>query len=151
MANVEYAKRPVVAVGGLVVHDGRVLLVRRGRPPAQGQWAIPGGSVRVGETLAQAVERELWEETGLRVRAGEVCHTFEVIAPDDEGRVRWHYVIVDLWAEVLSGEPRAASDADEAAFFRPEELPLAEVHPETAALLAKTGFIRPNELARKEV
>lgn len=112
---------PRVAVGALLVHEGRLLVVERANPPAEGIWALPGGSVELGETLAEAVEREVLEETGLVVRAGEVCHTFDAIVRDDDGRVRYHYVIVDLACEYVSGEVAAGGDARDARFVTREE------------------------------
>ncbi len=139
----EYPDRPRLAVGGVVTRNGRVLLVRRGKPPALGEWAIPGGSVELGETLQQAVERELREETGLIVKAGEVCHIFETVERDDDGRIRFHYVIIDLKADYVSGEPVPASDAAEAAWLRPGDLEGRPVNLNTLDLLRKVGFIDP--------
>lgn len=113
----EYPDSPRVAVGAVVVRDRRVLLVRRGKAPARGLWAIPGGSVRLGESLRQAAEREILEETGLTIRAGEPVLTFESIHRDDGGRVRFHYVIVDLAADYVAGALRAADDAVDARWF----------------------------------
>ena len=113
----EYPDLPRVAVGAVVIRDGRVLLVRRGKAPARGLWAIPGGSVRLGETLQQAAEREILEETGLTVRAGDPLLTFESIRRDPAGRVRFHYVIVDLAAEYVDGTLVPADDADDARWF----------------------------------
>ena len=138
----EYPDRPRVAIGGVVVKEGRVLLVRRGKPPAMGEWAIPGGSVELGETLKQAVEREIREETGVAVRAGEVCHLFEAVKQDDDGRVRFHYVIIDLMAEHLSGEPIPASDVTEAAWLGSKDLEDRDINASTLALLQKIGFMK---------
>ena len=132
-----YPDHPILAVGAVVIHQGRVLLVRRLRPPGQGQWAIPGGKVDLGETLAQAAEREILEETGLTIAAGEPIYTFEVIDRDDAGRVRYHYVIIDLAAEYMSGELRAGDDAEEARWVAPEELAALGIHPRTRELLRK--------------
>lgn len=138
----EYPDKPRLAVGGVVIKKGRVLLVRRGKAPALGQWAIPGGSVELGESLQQAVEREIREETGLSVRAGEVCHVFEAVNRDEGGRVRFHYVIIDLMADYLSGEPVPASDVTEAAWLSAEELEKRPVNASTLELLRKLGFVR---------
>jgi ADP-ribose pyrophosphatase len=139
--DIAYPERPRLAVGGVVIRDDRVLLVRRGKPPAHGEWAIPGGSVELGESLKEAVERELLEETGVRVRAGEICYVFEAVKRDDAERVRFHYVIIDLLAEHLSGDPVPASDVTEAAWLGPAELEGLPVNTSTLALLRKLGFI----------
>ena len=138
----EYPDAPRLAVGGVVIKGDQVLLVRRGKPPAYGEWAIPGGSVELGETLQEAVERELREETGITVRAGEICHTFEAVKRDDDGRVRFHYVIIDLTAEYLSGEPVPASDVTEAAWLTPGDLAGRPVNATTIELLNKLGFMK---------
>ncbi len=131
----QYPERPRVAVGAVVFKDDRVLLVERGKPPSAGAWAIPGGSVQLGETLRQAAEREVLEETGVVIRAGEPVLTFETIEKDAGGRVRFHYVIVDLAAEHLGGEPRASSDAAAACWVSADELPQLNVNRKTRELL----------------
>ena len=98
---------PVPAVGAVVVHDGAVLMVRRARAPSRGVWAVPGGRIELGETLAEAAEREVREETGVRVRAGEPVWSFDSVVRDAGGRIAFHYVIVDLLADYVAGEPRA--------------------------------------------
>ncbi len=113
----EYPGQPVVAIGVVVIEAGRVLLVRRGRPPSKGLWAVPGGRVELGETLAEAAAREVFEETGVRVADAEVVWGFDAVDRDDDGRVRHHYVVVDLRARFVSGNPRAGDDADEAAWI----------------------------------
>jgi ADP-ribose pyrophosphatase len=139
----EYPDAPRLAVGGVVIEGDRVLLVRRGKPPAFGEWAIPGGSVELGESLQQAVERELREETGITVRAGEICSTFEAVKRDDDGRVRFHYVIIDLTAEYLSGEPVPASDVTETAWLTSGDLAGRPINATTLELLNKLGFMKP--------
>jgi len=130
-----YPDRPRAAVGAVVFKEDAVLLVQRGQPPGEGSWSIPGGSVRVGETLQQAAEREILEETGIIIRAAEPVYTFDVIERDEQGRVRFHYVIVDLAAKHLKGTPRAASDAADARWVSAAELPRLKVSPHTRALL----------------
>jgi len=127
-----YPDAPRVAVGAVVFKQDRVLLVRRGQPPAKGLWAIPGGSVKLGETLQAAAEREIREETGITIRAREPVYTFESIVHDDAGSVRFHYVIIDLLADYLDGEPIPGDDALAARWFSHRDL--AEAHVSTATL-----------------
>jgi len=119
---------PAVGVGAVIVDEGRVLLIRRGKPPLQGRWVVPGGTVELGETLEEAVVRELREETGLEVRPLALVTVFDRILRDD-GAVRYHYVIVDYWCERLSGTLHAGDDALEAAFVAPEELTAFQLPP----------------------
>lgn len=126
---------PQVGVGAVVFHDGAVLLVQRRNPPCADEWAIPGGKVRLGESLQQAAEREILEETGIQIKAGAPVFAFDLIENDDSGGVRWHYAIIDLQAEYISGEIRAADDAIAAAWFKPEDLPSVTVNPTTLKLL----------------
>ena len=112
---------PVVGVGGVVVRDGRVLLIRRGKPPLYGRWVVPGGTVELGETLEAALVREMEEETGLRVEPLEILTVFDRIEREGE-RVSYHYVIVDFLCRWHSGEARAGSDALAVAWVRPEDL-----------------------------
>lgn len=132
-----YPRRPLVAVGAIVFHRGQILLVRRGHPPSQGQWAIPGGRVKLGERLAEAAEREIREETGLSIRAGQPVVTFEVIDRDANGSVRYHYVIVDLAATYLSGVIRAGDDALQARWVSQNDLARMAVNQKTRQILKK--------------
>jgi 8-oxo-dGTP diphosphatase len=141
MSENEYPDKPRVAVGGIVFKDNRVLLVRRGKPPAEGDWAIPGGSVDLGETLQQAVERELLEETAITVKAKDIAYVFDVISGDPEGRVRFHYVIIDLMADYVSGRPRPGDDVSDARWIAPDELNNLRINSKTLDLLRKLGFV----------
>jgi 8-oxo-dGTP diphosphatase len=115
-------------VGGVLIHEGRVLLIRRGKEPLRGRWVVPGGTVELGETLEQALVREMEEETGLRVEPGEVLTVFDRIMRDAD-IVRYHYVIVDYLCTYVSGEARAASDAEALAWATPGELSAYDVPP----------------------
>ena len=114
MASREYPDCPRVGVGGVVLHDGHVLLVRRGKPPVAGRWSIPGGMVELGETTAEAVVREIEEECGLRVRLGGLAGVLDRVTRDPDGQVRYHWVLVDYVAFPESGTLSAGSDAAEA-------------------------------------
>lgn len=105
-----------------MIHEGRVLLIRRGKEPLRGRWVVPGGTVELGETLEAALVREVEEETGLIVAPREVVTVFDRIERDG-GRVVYHYVIVDYRCDYISGTPRAASDAEDVALVAEADLP----------------------------
>jgi ADP-ribose pyrophosphatase YjhB (NUDIX family) len=114
----EYPDAPRVGVGAVILDGDRVLLVKRGQPPSQGKWSIPGGLVHLGERIEDAVRREVEEECGVRVRVLGLCGVIDRVrlAPPDGGeapRVHYHYVIIDYVASIESGAPRAGSDAAE--------------------------------------
>ncbi|HEY2940833.1 MAG TPA: NUDIX hydrolase [Vicinamibacteria bacterium] len=132
--------RPAVGVGAVLIHQGKVLLIRRGKEPLRGRWVVPGGTVEVGETLEQALVREVQEETGLVVRPIEVVAVFDRIERDGDA-VRYHYVIVDYLCRYVSGTPQAASDAEDVAFVAREDLS-RYVLPEKALEVVLDGFGR---------
>lgn len=140
----EFPDAPRVGVGGVVLDDGRVLLVRRGRPPGQGRWSIPGGLVGLGERLEDAVVREVEEESGLRVRVLGLCGVIDrVIQGDDADSIRYHYVIVDYVSVVESGELCAGSDAAEARWVPVDELGQYDITDGVAAMVDRAVRLRP--------
>lgn len=139
-----YPSRPFAGVGAVVWDGSHVLLIRRGQPPAAGMWSLPGGLIEVGETVANAVQREVREECGLEVAVGPVLGVFEPIQRDDQGRIVYHYVVLDFLAHYLSGEAHAGDDADEARWVTPGELP---AYPLTEAV--RQMIERGLEMARR--
>jgi 8-oxo-dGTP diphosphatase len=162
----EYPELPMVGVGGVIIRDGRTLLIRRGSEPLKGEWSIPGGMLEVGETLKEGVTRELLEETGLHVQVVELIEVFErIFRKGDEGttsspamempagtvdaridgddgaqnRPLYHFVILDYLCDVVSGEPRAGGDVTDLAFATEEELQNYHLTP-TATRVIKRAF-----------
>jgi ADP-ribose pyrophosphatase YjhB (NUDIX family) len=107
----EFPEAPLVGVGAVVVHEGRVLLVRRGHEPLKGRWSLPGGLLELGESLTAGAAREVLEETGLVVEPVELVELLDRIHRQQE-RVRYHYVIADYLCRVTGGTLKAGSDAD---------------------------------------
>ena len=139
----EYPDRPFVGVGAVIVDGTRVVLVRRGSEPLAGQWSLPGGAVEIGETLAASVVREMVEETGLQVAVGPVIEVFDRITHDAEGRVQYHYVLVDYLCWPVEGTLQAGSDVDAAVWADVSEL--SGYH---LASTATAVIMRALELAR---
>ena len=129
-----------MGVGAVVIHEGRVLLIRRGKEPLRGRWVVPGGTVEAGETLQDALVREVREETGVTVVPREVVTVFDRIERDGAA-VRYHYVIVDYLCDYVSGTPAAASDAEDAAFVAREDLARYDL-PDKALEVVLDGFAR---------
>jgi 8-oxo-dGTP diphosphatase len=138
-----FPDRPVVSVGAVIVDGVRVLLVKRGRPPLQGQWSLPGGVVEVGEALRDAVVREVREETGLDVEAGAVVEVLERIQRAADGRVEYHYVIIDYHCRVRGGSLACASDADAAEWVAAADLSAYAVTPAVARVVQKAMDLEP--------
>ena len=118
----KYPQSPLVGVGAVIVEHNRALLIRRGQPPLLGEWSLPGGVLECGEALRDAVIREAHEETGLTVEVGEMLGVYERVIRAEDGRVRYHYVLIDFLCHQVAGELRAGSDAAEVGWFRREEL-----------------------------
>lgn len=121
-ADRRYPGRPVVGVGAVVFEGDRVLLIKRAHEPLKGHWSLPGGVVDVGESLEAAVAREVLEETGLRVHVGPVVEVIDRIQHGEDGRVEYHFVIVDYYCTRIGGSLSAASDACDVRFIPVDEL-----------------------------
>lgn len=137
----DYPAHPRVGVGAIVIYEGRVLLVKRGIAPGKGLWAIPGGMLKLGETLQECAAREILEETGVTIAVGECIYVFDLIESDETGRIRFHFVVVDFAALYVEGEPKGADDADEAGWFAPEEVNNIPLSKNTLKALYSIGFL----------
>jgi len=140
----EYPDVPLVGVGAIIVDRDRVVLVKRGQAPLQGEWSIPGGVLEVGETLRQAAVREVLEETGLRVEVDELLGVYDRILRDSDERTRYHYVLIDFLCRRIDGEPLGAGDAAKARWFTRDELAGLSLAPDTEDVI-KLGFEKSSQ------
>jgi ADP-ribose pyrophosphatase YjhB (NUDIX family) len=139
----EYPVRPIIGVGVVVWHGERVLLVRRGKPPRVGQWSLPGGAQLLGETIAEAARREVKEEAGLELVLGDVVATVDLIERDRQGRIRYHYTLIDFVAEATGPELHPGSDAADARWFALAEIDALGLWSETMRVIKLAGERRP--------
>ncbi len=138
----EYPYHPIIGVGAIIIKGEKVLLAKRGKEPDYGKWSIPGGAVKLGETLKEAVKREVCEEVSVVIRVGEVVEVLERIFHDPKGKVQYHYVLVDFLCEYLSGEERASSDALEARWIPISEIPRQCLPDKTKRVIQKAFEMR---------
>lgn len=136
----EYPNRPLVGVGVIIIRDEKILLVKRGQEPNKDMWSIPGGLIKLGEKAEEAAIREVKEETGLDVVLKGLAGIFNVIIKDEVGKIRYHYVIIDYFGEVVNGNLRHGSDVTDVGWFNLEEL---------KGLHASPTVIKAYELAKK--
>ena len=118
-----YPDRPILAVGAIVVKSRRVLLARRGKEPSYGLWSVPGGAVGLGEELKAAAAREIREECGIEIELTDVIEVIERLHRDGDGRIQYHYVIVDYLARWVAGDIQPSDEVLEARWVAPEEFP----------------------------
>jgi 8-oxo-dGTP diphosphatase len=135
----EFPIQPFIGVGAIVIEADRVLLVKRAHPPIQGQWSIPGGVLEVGEFVRDAAVREAREETGLIVEPGVLLGVYDRVLRHADGRVQYHYVLIDFLCRPIGGELCASSDATEVAWFTRDKLPPLNLADDTQDVIGK-GF-----------
>jgi|TARA_B100000809_G_scaffold262901_1_gene314912 mutator protein MutT len=135
----EYPERPFVGVGVVVLRGEEVLLVQRGKAPNKGQWSIPGGKQRLGETVIQAVQRELDEETGVKVEQLALLDVMDYIVPDKQGKILYHYTLVDFQGQWLSGKCRSGDDAYAVKWFKLTELSSLSLLEMTRGIILKAA------------
>lgn len=131
----EYPTSPLIGVGAVIWREDRVLLIRRGKPPRENEWSLPGGRQELGETVAEAARREAHEETGLAITVRDVVAVVDLIDRDAAGRVQFHYTLIDVLAEWQSGEAVAGDDAAEVAWVALDELPRYSLWSETERVI----------------
>lgn len=119
----EYPDHPVLGVGAVIFNNEKVLLVKRGKEPGYGKWSIPGGAVELGETLKEGVLREVKEETGLEVEIGGTVEILDWVSRDENGRIKYHYVLVDFWCKSHSAEVNPSSDVLDARWVQLSDAP----------------------------
>ena len=134
----EYPSHPIPGVAGLIISDGYVLLTVRSKEPRKGLWGIPGGVVEVGETLVEAVKREVLEETGLMVEPVELITVFDSVNRDEAGVVRYHYVLFEYLCEYVSGDLVAGDDAPDARWVSLDALDSVPIMESTRRFIERT-------------
>lgn len=139
----EYPEHPLPGVAAVVRRGDQVLLVRRGREPAKGAWALPGGLLELGESVEEGLRRELREECGIEVQVGPLIAVFEPVERDQVGRVRFHFVVLDYLADYLSGELQAADDAADVRWVHIAALDDLPMLPETRAIIRRALSVDP--------
>ncbi len=142
----EYPKRPVLAVAAVILRGDLVLLVKRAQEPSKGQWSLPGGVVELGEGVREALIREIREELSMEVSLGGLVDIVERIDRDETGEVRYHYVILEYWAEADDSNPKAGSDASEYRWVRIDELPKEQLSSEVKRVIMKAAARSRNSL-----
>ena len=135
--NIEYPERPIAGVGVVVFRNEEVLLVKRKKDPYKGQWSIPGGKLRLGETLTQAARRELMEETGVEVNELTLIDVIDIIVPDEEAKILYHYIVADYRAHWLSGECSPGDDARDVQWFNLNKLSSISLLDKTKNIILK--------------
>lgn len=137
-----YPETPLVGVGAVICGDGKILLIRRANEPGRGLWSIPGGLVEVGERIVDAVKREVKEETGIDVEVGRLIDVIENIVVDEDGRVKFHYILIDFEAKPISEklEVRPSPEVLEARWFTPEEIKNLPITRTARILFRKMGI-----------
>ena len=138
----EYPDRPYVGVGVIVFRGQEVLLVKRNKEPNKGQWSIPGGRQIIGETAEEAAQRELLEETGVNVDQLLLVDVVDAIIPDAEGKIKYHYTLVDYMGHWYSGDSRAGDDAQEVRWVNLKELNSYSLLEKTMKIIHKASTMK---------
>jgi mutator protein MutT len=136
-----YPQAPIAGVGAVVFKDGKILTIKRGQEPSKGKWSIPGGRIELGETAQEAARREVREECSIEVQIERVLDAANNIIRDEDGRIKYHFVIIDLLARYVSGELKAGSDAAECRWVTPREMTELDLTPLLREMLTRQKLI----------
>jgi 8-oxo-dGTP diphosphatase len=136
-----YPEAPVAAVGAVVFKGDKMLTVKRSQEPSKGKWSIPGGRIELGETACEAARREVMEECSIEVEIERVLDSVDNIIRDEDRRVKYHFVIVDVLARYVSGEIRAQSDAEECRWVTPRELVAMDITPMLREMMERQKLV----------
>jgi len=136
-----YPQTPIAAVGAVVFKEGKILAIKRGQEPSKGKWSIPGGRIELGETAYEAARREVREECSIDVQIERVLDSANNIIRDENGRIKYHFVIIDMLARYVSGEIKAQSDAEECKWVTPQELTELDLTPMLREMLTRQKLI----------
>ena len=146
-----YPQRPVVGVGAVIVHEGNVVLIKRKFEPLAGQWSLPGGTLELGESLEAGVAREMREETGLEVEVGPVVEVFDRILLDLDGRVRYHFVLIDYLCRPIGGQLVAGSDVADAVLADATTLSTYRMTPKAVSVIERALAMVPEAFSTSGV
>lgn len=143
----EYPKRPVVGAAAVIIRGDEVLLVKRGRAPGKGKWAIPGGLVELGEKIRDAVAREVFEECDIKIEVGDVIEVMDAVIRDKDGNIKYHYVLCDFLAKYKTGHLNPSSDVLDAKWVKFSEVQTLEITKGTQKLLKRIFEAKTNRMA----
>jgi ADP-ribose pyrophosphatase YjhB (NUDIX family) len=138
----EYPESPIVGVGAVIFDGASVLLAKRGQEPGKGTWSLPGGAVELGEKVADALKREVFEEIGIEIKVGGLVRVLDRIIQDERKKVRYHYVIIDYWCWKVSGEPKPGSDTSDICSVSLEEIQKKDIHKEVRETILMAAQLR---------
>jgi len=146
MSDKSYPSQPIPAVGAFIVRDGEILLIRRAYEPCAGKWSIPGGIIELGETTIDALKREVFEELGVRLKSLKLLDVYDYISRDEDGKIRYHYVIIDFLVDLESFKITPSSEIVEYGFFtRDEMLSMPDLVPSVKAVIERHPEIFENK------
>lgn len=132
-----YPQVPVVAAAAIIFREGKILMVKRAKEPNKGKWSIPGGRIELGESIYEAVKREVSEECNIEIEVLRVFDAADNVIRDEEKRVRYHYVTIDILARYKDGQIKAQSDVDDYRWVMPKELLEIDITPQLRAVLLR--------------